>query len=234
VSEAVTRALGERPARVSDLGGGHGARVFQLTFDDRPPVVAKTGARDDGALSAEAFMLRYLAKMSRLPVPEVLHDEPGLLIMTLVPGRSGSVGDDAQTHAAELVAALHEIRGAAYGLERDTVIGGLRQPNEPEASWRAFFRDRRLLYMAEKAHEAGRLPGALRARIERFAARLDEWLVEPAAPVRIHGDMWDGNIVHHGGRITGFIDPAIYYADPEIELAFATLFNTFGPAFFDA
>lgn len=77
------------------------------------------------------------------------------------------------------------------------------------------------------------MPGALRARIERLAARLDEWLVEPAAPALIHGDMWDGNIVHQDGRITGFIDPAIYCADPEIELAFATLFNTFGPAFFD-
>ena len=76
LSEAVERALGHRPARVSDLGGGHGARVFRLTFDDRPPVVAKTSARDDGALSTEAFMLRYLAKMSRLPVPEVLHDDP--------------------------------------------------------------------------------------------------------------------------------------------------------------
>jgi fructosamine-3-kinase len=28
------------------------------------------------------------------------------------------------------------------------------------------------------------------------------------------------------------VDPALYYADPEIELAFATLFNTFGEAFF--
>jgi fructosamine-3-kinase len=35
------------------------------------------------------------------------------------------------------------------------------------------------------------------------------------------------------GRITGFVDPAIYYADPEIELAFITLFNTFGTTFFD-
>ena len=34
------------------------------------------------------------------------------------------------------------------------------------------------------------------------------------------------------GRIAAFIDPAIYYADPEIELAFTTLFGTFGEAFF--
>jgi fructosamine-3-kinase len=29
------------------------------------------------------------------------------------------------------------------------------------------------------------------------------------------------------------LDPSIYYAHPEIELAFITLFGTFGDAFFD-
>ena len=33
-------------------------------------------------------------------------------------------------------------------------------------------------------------------------------------------------------RIAGFVDPAIYYADAEIELAFSTLFATFSDAFF--
>ena len=33
-------------------------------------------------------------------------------------------------------------------------------------------------------------------------------------------------------RIAAFVDPAIYFADPEIELAFSTLFGTFGTAFF--
>jgi len=35
------------------------------------------------------------------------------------------------------------------------------------------------------------------------------------------------------GRIAGFVDPAIYHADPEIELAFSTLFSTFGAPFFE-
>ena len=34
------------------------------------------------------------------------------------------------------------------------------------------------------------------------------------------------------GRITGFIDPAIYFGHPEVELAFITLFNCFGEPFF--
>ena len=34
--------------------------------------------------------------------------------------------------------------------------------------------------------------------------------------------------------MAGFVDPAIYCGSPEIELAFGTLFGTFGEAFFEA
>ena len=37
-----------------------------------------------------------------------------------------------------------------------------------------------------------------------------------------------------GERIAGFVDPAIYCGHPEIELAFTTMFGTFGRPFFDA
>ena len=37
-----------------------------------------------------------------------------------------------------------------------------------------------------------------------------------------------------GRRVAGFVDPAIYCGNPEIELAFTTLFGTFGEAFFEA
>ena len=36
-----------------------------------------------------------------------------------------------------------------------------------------------------------------------------------------------------GDRITAFLDPAIYFADPEIELAFISLFDSFGRPFLD-
>ncbi|HFE66189.1 MAG TPA: fructosamine kinase, partial [Chloroflexi bacterium] len=70
------------------------------------------------------------------------------------------------------------------------------------------------------------------SRMERFCGHLDEWLAEPARPSLIHGDVWTTNVLAAGDRITGFVDPAIYFADPEIELAFTTLFGTFGQPFF--
>jgi fructosamine-3-kinase len=87
--------------------------------------------------------------------------------------------------------------------------------------------------MAGEALRAGRLPVGTMRRIEQVAGRLETWIDEPARPGLIHGDAWGGNILCRSGRVAGFIDPALYYADPEIELAFGTLFGTFGEAFFD-
>ncbi|MDP7468821.1 MAG: fructosamine kinase family protein, partial [Alphaproteobacteria bacterium] len=127
---------------------------------------------------------------------------------------------------------LHGVTAPRFGLERDTLIGGLAQPNQQADSWRDFFRQQRLLYMGGEAWRAGRLPGGIFKQLEKFAGKLEDWITEPEHPSLIHGDMWGGNVLSGQGRIAGFVDPAIYYADPEIELAFSTMFSTFGEAFF--
>ena len=139
----------------------------------------------------------------------------------------------AEPHAAELLAALHGITADAYGHERDTLIGSLSQPNPWMSSWIEFFREQRLLYAARVAREAGRLPAELYRRVEGLAGKLDGLIGEPARPSLIHGDVWSGNVLAIGDRVSAFLDPAIYHADPEIELAYISLFNSFGPRFFE-
>ncbi|MFQ5763398.1 MAG: fructosamine kinase family protein [Rhodospirillales bacterium] len=228
--EAIARALGAEPVRVRPLGGGCVGDVSRVTLADGREVVAKSGDRGSG-LDLEGFMLRYLAREGGLPVPDVLHAEDGLLLMSWVE-TEGGITEGAQAEAADLLAALHGVTAETFGFERATVIGGLHQPNPPSASWLAFFRDQRLLYMAREALDAGRLPARLMDGLETLAGRLSDWLAEPPAPSLIHGDMWTGNVLCRRGRIAGFVDPAIYYADAEIELAFSTMFGTFGDAFF--
>ena len=177
-------------------------------------------------------MLGYLARMSRLPVPEVLHADDRLLVMAHV-ATSGGITESVQTHAAELLADLHGIGASAFGFERATVIGGLAQPNPCSRTWVPFFRDHRLRFMAGEALAAGRLPARTMARIEALAGRIERWLDEPEAPSLIHGDAWAGNVLCRRGRVAAFVDPAIYHGDAEIELAFTTLFQTFGEPFFD-
>ncbi len=230
LEETITRGTGSRPVRSRPMGGGCVGDVRRVTLEDGRAVVAKTGDKGSG-LDLEGFMLRYLRDTGGLPVPDVLFADDGVLLMSCLE-TSGGISPGAQAEAADLLAALHGVEAETYGFERATVIGGLHQPNPPTESWAEFFRDHRLLYMARQALDAGRLPAALMGRLETLAGHLGDWLTESAAPSLIHGDMWTGNVLCNRGRISGFVDPALYYADAEIELAFSTLFGTFGDAFF--
>jgi fructosamine-3-kinase len=166
-----------------------------------------------------------------MPVPQVFHAEDSLLLMSYIPG-GDPIDAAVETDAAEHLAALHGITAPTFGLEFDTVIGGLPQPNARHRSWVTFFRDRRLMHMALEAHAAKRLDAALLGRTEKLASALDRWISDDVEPSLVHGDLWSGNIIARDGRLAAVIDPAIAYAAAESELAFTTLFSTFGPAFF--
>lgn len=231
--EIVVRELGATITAARPLSGGCIGEVSRLDLSDGRRVVAKVDRSAAPRLDVEGYMLRYLREHSALPVPDVLWSEPKALLMTFEPGDS-HFSARGQAHAAELLAALHGIAAPDCGLDRDTLIGGLHQPNPKTASWVAFFSEHRIRHMARLAHREGQLPASLLSRIERFADNLDNFIDEPPHPSLLHGDVWTTNVLAENHRITAFLDPAIYYGHPEVELAFTTLFGTFGPPFFEA
>lgn len=207
--------------------------MLKIELDDGSLCVAKVAAPDDqsGHLAIEAEMLRFLATNSGLPVPTVIAASNDLLLLEYVEAGS-PIDAEAEGHAAELLAELHGLTAPSFGFAVDTVIGPLRQPNLRAQNWIAFFRDQRLLHMGRVALDRGHLPGATFDDLERFCGKLDDFLPANSKPALLHGDLWGGNILVRRGCIAAFIDPAIYYGEPEIELAFSTLFGTFGECFF--
>lgn len=226
----IEAATGSAPAGFAALHGGCVSDVMRVDLANGERVVIKLGDETTG-LEQEAMRLRYLAERSRLPVPAVIHAEARVLVMTWIETRGG-LTDAAQEHAAELLADLHGITAEACGFDEGSMSGGLLKPAPWTASWIAFFREHRLLYTARAALESGRLPGELMPRLERLAQQVERRLVEPERPALIHGDMWTGNVLCRDGRIAAFVDPSCYYAHPEQELAYSTLFGTFGRPFF--
>jgi fructosamine-3-kinase len=228
----ISSAIGRSVVDIEPMGGGCVSAVYEVRLNDGERVVAKIDEDATGFLTTEAFMLRYLAEQTRLPVPAVLYSSDRLLLMEFMPGAS-RFSPAAERQAAELLAALHAITAPDFGFFQDTVIGSLIQPNAPERSWIDFFRERRLFHMAGEAVREGRLPHGTYDRITRLGGDLERWLLEPERPSLIHGDVWTTNVLADGERITAFLDPAIYFAHAEIELAFTTLFGTFGRPFYE-
>ncbi len=242
----LTDALGSPPASSRPLSGGCVANVALITTENNTRAVLKQG---DDSLAIEAHMLRQLAERSSLPVPAVIATAPRLLLIEFIDA-AGSLTAAAQHDAADHLAALHTITPTpaddapsptAFGFPTDTLIGPLHQPNPWTTTWHAFFRDHRLIHAADAALTEGQLPTELHRRIHRLAETIDEHTCPPPAgppgPTGrlLHGDCWAGNVLTapNNEHIAAFIDPAIYFGHPEIELAFSTLFGTFSKPFFD-
>ena len=230
--DRIEAALGVRPTSTHALSGGCVADARVATLPDGSRIVAKIDPSRSSGLELEGWMLDVLRERAGAPTPRVLHAADDLLIMEFVEGRN-DFNAAAQRDCAERFARMHDATWESFGLECDTVIGGLPQPNPPTDRWLDFFAEHRLLHTAREAERAGRLPADLRKRVEALASSLDRWLIEPDRPSLIHGDAWSGNILTNNGRLVALIDPAIHYAHPEVELAFTTLFGTFGEPFFE-
>jgi fructosamine-3-kinase len=209
---------------LAPMGGGHGAALHAVDLDDGRRLVAKSGT----GLEPEGFCLSYLARATVCPVPQLLRADDDLLLMTRIDGTTGADGKDAQRDLARVLAELHTIVGPRYGFARPTPHAGFLQPNDWDRNWHCFYGERRLKFVARS------IDTSLALRVEKLVARLPDLLPRPKAPGLIHGDLWGGNIISRDGRIAALVDPSLYFADPEIEIAFLTLFGDVGDDFFAA
>ncbi len=224
----IEREMKRQIASISPLSAANNARIYRLTFADKTVAVAKIAER---SLDIEAFMLTYLKKNSKLPVPTVYYSNEHVIIMDFVETQY-SIDANGQSNAAEVLAELHRITTKNYGFERDTLVGALRQPNPETPDWRAFFGQHRLIYMAGEALKEKKIDAKMMKQVEKLVDKLDKYITTPNPPGLVHGDVWGGNLLINKGRVAAFVDPAIYFADPEIELAFIKSFNTFDDFFF--
>lgn len=220
------------PATVSRLTGGCIADVFRVRLPDGADIVAKYDTSQEPRLDREGYMLRELARAGA-PVPRVISASPRLLLMEHIPN-NGRRSQQGETELANIIADLHEHTATRYGLEHDTLIGPLDQPNPRADHWPALYAEHRLLYMTQKAAEQDTLPIGTAGLITAICERIDTLIPEPNPPALIHGDLWAGNVLWLDGSPAAIIDPATYHADREIELAFIDLMGNVGPGFWEA
>ncbi len=206
------------------------AQTYRVELADGTSLVAKWAP--DGGLAVEGRMLTYLAEQTELPVPAVQSCDDHLLLMDYVPNR-GWLSAAGERQVADQLATLHRITAPAFGLDFHTVIGMLPQPNGWQGDWCGFYRDQRLLTMGRFTLASDRLPAKVFAKLETLCGKLDRYLPAQVRPSLIHGDVWSGNLLCRDGAPAAYIDPAIYFAHDEMELAYIEFLGTLGRAFFD-
>ena len=141
------------------------------------------------------------------PVPGVIATAGHVLVLEFVHG------PPAWAELGRAMARVHRTTSERYGWHRNNPAGLFDQQNDWSEHWPTFFTNNRILANLSD-------PAVPKTIADRLRTACDGPLPDllPAHPPAslTHGDLWFGNVI--GGR--WMVDPAVSYADRELDLAF--------------
>lgn len=233
------QVFGAFPVRIRSVAGGDINRAAQVVIKGTGYFVKYNPDSPAGFFQTEARGLNLLRSAAAIRVPEVVayadarDGVPAYLVLEWLERAAPS--RDFGDRFGRALARLHRVTADSYGLDHDNHIGKLPQSNTASLNWVEFYRDQRLAPQIRLARRNGVLPTNREVQLTQLLERLDDLLgnVE-RAPSLLHGDLWSGNFMVTAGDVPTLIDPAVYYGDREVELAFTELFGGFPTRFYAA
>jgi fructosamine-3-kinase len=215
--------LGSAVAATAPVAGGDISTATKLRLSNGRSAFMKTFTHaPTGFFEAEAAGLRWIGEAGGVRVPEVLAVEADCLILEWV--EPGKLTTEAATDFGRALATTHEAGAPAYGLERDGFIGRLPLPNKAAPTWAEFYATKRVLPYLKLARDRGAITPEGAEVVEAVVGRLAA-LVPEEGPRRLHGDLWNGNVIwtHDAGCCV--VDPAAHGGHRETDLAMLALFG---------
>lgn len=198
---------------VEELGHSHGWRLRRARLDDGRQVFVKTGTVSP-LFTSEAAGLRWLGSQAA----EVVEAGEDRLVLEWIDTEQATPA--AAERFGQELARTHALGAGSFGAPWPGFIAELPMDNSSVDSWAEFYATRRLLPFLRRARLA---PGDVRL-VERAAGRVAEVAGPDEPPSRIHGDLWNGNVLWARG--TGvLIDPAAHGGHRETDLAMLALFG---------
>ncbi len=229
----LSEALGQKVDTLDFFQHGQIGDIYKASVEGQTYVV-KTSSKVD-KLAIEAKMLADLHD-AKIRVPKVILRQDSFLVLEYIEsGKQTKYTEEIE--AAKLLTTLHTVTNDSrmFGYYYDTSIGPFPQKNEQtQYNWTLFLGQMRIMPMARICYDEGKITKQMIERLEGLCRdlykRIDMSTIHPSL---LHGDVWSGNVLFEREGAC-LIDPAIYYGDKEMELAFILLFDTFGETFFNA
>jgi fructosamine-3-kinase len=226
VARRAEALLGAAVVATAPVAGGDVATATKLRLSDGRTALMKTLTQAPPTFfPSEARGLRWLAEAEPaggVAVPEVLGVDAECLVLRWVePGRNSA---DAAAAFGRALAVTHAAGAASYGAEEDGFIARLPLPNRPADTWAEFYAVRRVLPYLKLARDRGAVTDREAATVEAVVGRLPD-LVPEEPPARLHGDLWNGNVLWGTDGAASVIDPAAYGGHREVDLAMLALFG---------
>jgi fructosamine-3-kinase len=203
------------------------AALSEVTLDGGPAVMVKRGDAP-GAVRAEAAGLRWLADAAAVRVPAVHgHDGQWLVTDRVPPGRPSA---RAALRFGRGLAALHAAGAPAFGAPppggpEDAYIGLAPMRNVPGSEWPIWYAEHRVLPYLRRAVDDGTLRHSEAVVVERVCEQLPGLAGPAEPPARLHGDLWNGNVLWGADEDVWLIDPAAHGGHRETDLAMLHLFG---------
>jgi len=229
----LSQILEEEILSIDYFNQGQIGDIYKVTTEQQSYIL-KT-SEPSVNLQIEANMLKDINKY-KIPVPKVFDVSETYLLMEYIETFK-QVQEVEERAAAKLLSDLHSVTNdcCMYGYYYDTTIGPFTQVNEQtQYNWTLFLGQIRIMPMARECYDRGNISWKTVERLEGLCRDMYKRIdISSITPSLLHGDLWNGNILFNMNGAT-VIDPALYFGDREMELAFILLFNTFGETFFSA
>jgi fructosamine-3-kinase len=217
------RLTGRTAAEERSLSGA----LAEVTLDDGRAVMVKRADSPDEA-RAEAAGLRWLAEAGTVRVPAVHGRDGGRLVTDLI--ARGRPSREAALDLGRALAGLHLAGAPAFGSAppggpREAYIGRAPMRNVEGAEWPEWYAEHRVLPYLRRAVDDGTITPPEAEVIERLCARLPGLAGPAEPPARLHGDLWNGNVLWGADGHAWLIDPAAHGGHRETDLAMLHLFG---------
>ncbi|MEU9403684.1 fructosamine kinase family protein [Streptomyces sp. NPDC048242] len=218
-----SRLTGRRPVN----GPAPSGSPAVVMLEDGTSVMVKRGD-GPGAVRAEAAGLRWLGAAGAVRVPGVLGADERWLVTEYVP--TGRPDAEAALRFGRALAELHTSGAPAFGAAppdgpREAFIGRAPMRNVPGDDWPRWYAEHRVLPYLRTAVDSGTVRPGEASVVEAVCERLPGLAGPAEPPARLHGDLWQGNVLWGADGEVRLIDPAAHGGHRETDLAMLALFG---------